>query len=565
MFKRIQQKPSKTSFQIVTPNSRNIPSMSDNGEFHAMTMPESAVGMAYDPSSIYDTYDQYDIAQVSQQQQPKITIQNSGTSRQTFIEPLKSTLVTSPVTPQSMYGAPEPMPNVGNMNFFQSASEVDAMSDQYSRPSTIIQPRVQRAEMAVKMGQVQQPLQASHASIEQTPHGQTHHDYRLMDNAVASKYFLPSDAMASYPSAYDTSNKSSKYFLPSDAMASLPSAYDTSNKSSKYFMPANEAYSTKSDQPPLPSIVTPSKSTHSTHSSSSSSSNKSSSRHHPQPLPPLVIPPTPNRSSSSPNRAIQTSSKTLSPPALQMTPGLTPGSLGYSPMSVSPATPSPSQHHHGHRSKIAAPSAAAPAMTPTVSSPTNNTQQVLLGKDKKPLSEDEMLLLEGIRFHESGKLEEATHRFRKAAQLNSPMAMFFYGVSLRHGWGCQRNEQVAFQYIQKAAEHAVEDLSQFSTTVSMSAAKGELIMAIYEMGVSFRHGWGCRKNKETAVYFFKIAADLGDPDAQNDLGHCYYNGHGIKKDMYMAAKYYRKADKQGHGIMGNSWIWKPKYDHPKGR
>jgi hypothetical protein len=30
----------------------------------------------------------------------------------------------------------------------------------------------------------------------------------------------------------------------------------------------------------------------------------------------------------------------------------------------------------------------------------------------------------------------------------------------------------------------------------------------------------------------------------------------------MAAKYYRKADKQGQGIMGNSWIWKSKYDPP---
>lgn len=105
-------------------------------------------------------------------------------------------------------------------------------------------------------------------------------------------------------------------------------------------------------------------------------------------------------------------------------------------------------------------------------------------------------------------------------------------------------------------------------------------MAIYELGVSFRHGWGvspfcwfdnsllthsclqCKKNKESAVQFFKIAADLGDPDAQNDLGHCYYHGQGVKKDLYLAAKYYRKADKQGQGIMGNSWIWKTKYDSP---
>lgn len=56
--------------------------------------------------------------------------------------------------------------------------------------------------------------------------------------------------------------------------------------------------------------------------------------------------------------------------------------------------------------------------------------------------------------------------------------------------GCKKNEHLAFQYLQKAAEHAVEDLEAFSNTVNTSASKGELIMAIYELGVSFRHGWG---------------------------------------------------------------------------
>ncbi|CAO3615943.1 unnamed protein product [Cunninghamella blakesleeana] len=170
------------------------------------------------------------------------------------------------------------------------------------------------------------------------------------------------------------------------------------------------------------------------------------------------------------------------------------------------------------------------------------------------------MLQAGIQYHEAGQLEKATDCFRRTAAQDSPMGMFLYGVSLRHGWGCKKSEQLAFQYLQKAAEHAVLDLNSLSSTVNTSVSKGELIMAIYEMGVSFRHGWGCKKNKETAVHFFKIAADLGDPDAQNDLGHCYYNGQGVKKDLHLAAKYYRKADKQGHGLLGNSWIWKKKYD-----
>ncbi|KAI8379867.1 hypothetical protein EDC96DRAFT_115890 [Choanephora cucurbitarum] len=293
------------------------------------------------------------------------------------------------------------------------------------------------------------------------------------------------------------------------------------------------------------------------------------------PLTPLVIPPTPIRSSSSPHSPQQkhvmstptrTSSRQNTLELSASTPGglSTPGS-SRSELSMqshlSPCTPSPNGYNH-----------------PMLPSPLSQPQQendrldgyehgikkaVATAKRHAsllPESKAEQLVHQGIKFHEAGRLEEATEMFKQASHLDLPIAMFLYGVSLRHGWGCRKSEHLAFQYLQKAAEHAVEDLSNFSTAMKASAAKNELIMAIYELGVSFRHGWGCKKNKETAVYYFKIAADLQDPDAQNDLGHCYYHGHGVKKDICMAAKYYRLADKQGHGIMGNSWIWKSKYD-----
>ncbi|KAI9245987.1 hypothetical protein BY458DRAFT_494840 [Sporodiniella umbellata] len=183
-----------------------------------------------------------------------------------------------------------------------------------------------------------------------------------------------------------------------------------------------------------------------------------------------------------------------------------------------------------------------------------------LSKAVSSKNSSENLVQEGITFHECGQLEKATSLFQTASDQGDLLGMFFYGISLRHGWGCKKNEQAAFQYLQKAAEHAVENLTNIANTVSQSASKGELVMAIYELGVSFKHGWGCKKNKESAAYFFKVAADLGDADAQNDVAHCYNEGVGVKRDVFLAAKYYRKADKQGQGIMGNSWIWKSKYD-----
>ncbi|OAD02723.1 hypothetical protein MUCCIDRAFT_133430, partial [Mucor lusitanicus CBS 277.49] len=134
----------------------------------------------------------------------------------------------------------------------------------------------------------------------------------------------------------------------------------------------------------------------------------------------------------------------------------------------------------------------------------------------------------------------------------SPLGLFFYGIALRHGWGCKRNPTKAVRYLQSAAECAVYDL-QTGIAQSASVAKSELVLAIYELGVCFRHGWGVPKNLETATYYFQVASNLGDPDAQNDLGFCYAHGLGVKKDLYCAAKYYRLAEKQGQGMIGNSW------------
>ncbi|KAI8983116.1 hypothetical protein BDB01DRAFT_792518 [Pilobolus umbonatus] len=267
------------------------------------------------------------------------------------------------------------------------------------------------------------------------------------------------------------------------------------------------------------------------------------------PLTPLVIPPTPVQSTSSPSFTVQPTRLS----SIQNTPvSLTPGSIRSdhslnvsSPNNNSPITPS---------SDLSLPHTAIPSMSNQQKKTNIKKQSMYEG------GEAERFVHQGIKFHELGKLEEGTEMFRQASLLELPIGLFLYGVALRHGWGCKKNEHLAFQYLQKSAEHAVIDLNTLSDTVNTSASKGELIMAIYELGVSFRHGWGCKKNKETAVHYFKIAANLGDADAQNDLGHCYYNGHGVKKDLFLAAKYYRLADKQGQGIMGNSWIWKSKYD-----
>jgi TPR repeat protein len=62
------------------------------------------------------------------------------------------------------------------------------------------------------------------------------------------------------------------------------------------------------------------------------------------------------------------------------------------------------------------------------------------------------------------------------------------------------------------------------------AAKGELVLAIFELGNCFRNGWGVKKDPAAARQYFETAANLGDTDAMNEVAWCYLEGFGGKKD-----------------------------------
>ncbi|VVT48883.1 uncharacterized protein SAPINGB_P001997 [Magnusiomyces paraingens] len=102
-----------------------------------------------------------------------------------------------------------------------------------------------------------------------------------------------------------------------------------------------------------------------------------------------------------------------------------------------------------------------------------------------------------------------------------------------------------------------------TTTSTGGFARGELTLATYELANCFRNGWGCDKDPAAALTYYEAAAHLGDPDAMYEAAWCYLNGFGTKgkkKDKYKAAQYYRMAESKGKHEVGNSWIWKEKYD-----
>ncbi|KAI9669101.1 MAG: hypothetical protein M1831_000693 [Alyxoria varia] len=165
---------------------------------------------------------------------------------------------------------------------------------------------------------------------------------------------------------------------------------------------------------------------------------------------------------------------------------------------------------------------------------------------------------EAIRLHEAGDLENSTVMFGQLANpdgANNALAQVLYGLALRHGWGIQQDPSRALDYLTFAASNSatVESAALSSGLNSGGAAKGELVLAIYELGNSFRYGWGVQKDPVAARSYFETAAELGDVDAMWEASWCFLEGFGGKKDKFKAAQYLRRAENLGKKEVGNSW------------
>ncbi|KAJ7102566.1 hypothetical protein B0H15DRAFT_768275 [Mycena belliarum] len=169
----------------------------------------------------------------------------------------------------------------------------------------------------------------------------------------------------------------------------------------------------------------------------------------------------------------------------------------------------------------------------------------------------------GIQHHEADRLPESAACFERAATLNGGcgVGMLMWGLALRHGWGCAKNEKHGFKWLRRAAENAVGDLeaARAGGPIDEAAVQTELVLAIYEVGQCFFHGWGVLKDQKMGVSYYAVAARMGDADAQMDLAFCLANGKGAKKDRKEAAKWYRAAVAQGQSDIGLAWIYKEKF------
>ncbi|KAK9466905.1 hypothetical protein V1512DRAFT_262624 [Lipomyces arxii] len=181
---------------------------------------------------------------------------------------------------------------------------------------------------------------------------------------------------------------------------------------------------------------------------------------------------------------------------------------------------------------------------------------------RKPMLEAE--LQEAIALYESGNLADSSRILCKLADpntTNNALAQVLYGLALRHGWGVERNPEEAIVYLRLAAARSAEiERDAAATGTELKRARGELTLAIFELANCFRYGWGVEIDAVAAKHYYEVAANMGDPDAMSETAWCLLEGFGCKKDKYMAAQFYRMAEKAGKQEVGQSWIWKDKYN-----
>lgn len=76
------------------------------------------------------------------------------------------------------------------------------------------------------------------------------------------------------------------------------------------------------------------------------------------------------------------------------------------------------------------------------------------------------------------------------------------------------------------------------------------VEAQYNLGVMYDEGAGVEQDPTTAASWYRKAAEQGFMDAQTNLGIMYYHGVGVERDYNEALKWFRRAADQGDAEAG---------------
>jgi len=130
--------------------------------------------------------------------------------------------------------------------------------------------------------------------------------------------------------------------------------------------------------------------------------------------------------------------------------------------------------------------------------------------------------------------DEAVAMIRRNMENGIPSAIGQLGQAFERGvLGVVKSHKKAAQLNQRAA-----DLGE--------------VVAMYNLGVAYKHGRGVKLDKKKSFKYYRMAADRGQAKAQHQCGHCFNLGIGVAPDDAEALRFYKLAADQGLVIAENS-------------
>ncbi len=125
-------------------------------------------------------------------------------------------------------------------------------------------------------------------------------------------------------------------------------------------------------------------------------------------------------------------------------------------------------------------------------------------------------------------LPKAFALYLKAARLGDTEAQYIVGGMYSKGIGTKRNQREAFRWLYKAAQQG------------KSTSQSQKIL-----GQDFLVGNVVPRNYTQSAEWYKMAAEHGDRDAQNELAFLYYIGRGVEQNFKTSFKWFEKAARRG--------------------
>ena len=157
------------------------------------------------------------------------------------------------------------------------------------------------------------------------------------------------------------------------------------------------------------------------------------------------------------------------------------------------------------------------------------------------------------------------------ARLGNPKSMFIVGLCYTTGSGVVKDDSIGLAWILRARESGFEGFTSIMNIDTFYINKEGVWLNVseaiewyfsravygdpndlYHLGMCYYKSEDSSYSKQQAAYYFRLAAEKNQADAQYCMGVCYADGIGVPQNIYEAIRWYNFAAYYGHeGAINN--------------